>query len=417
VLYLTGKTKDVENMKFIQYGAGNIGRSLVAQLFSRAGYEVVFIDVDENIIDALNHEKRYLIQVKDEKAEDIWVENVRGVDGRDKEAVMKEITTADMMATAVGANALKFIYETVAEGIKQREKPLNIIICENLRHMSQIFRENLLQYLPEGFPIDEKVGLIETSIGKMVPIMPDEVKKRDPLLVWAEAYNTLYVAKKGFIGDVPEIDGIVARSNFDAYVDQKLFIHNLGHAITAYLGFLVEPMNTFIWNAITNDVVRGIVEAAMWESAHALISEYPTEFDESSQQIYIDDLIDRFGNAHLGDTMFRVGRDIRRKLGYDERLIGAARMDMKNKITPRYTALGIAAAFMFRAVDEKGSMFDGDIKFVEELRANGLDYMLKNACGLDVGTNKEKELIILIKHAYGLIDAWDSNITHHLRRQ
>jgi mannitol-1-phosphate 5-dehydrogenase len=404
-------------MKFIQYGAGNIGRSLIAQLFSRAGYEVVFIDVDDNIISALNQEKRYLIQVKDEKPEDIWVENVRGVNGKDKEAVIKEIATADIMATAVGANALKYIYEIVAEGIKQRKNPLNIIICENLRHMSQIFKDNLIKYLPEEFPIDERIGFVETTIGKMVPIMPEEVKKRDPLLVWAEAYNTLYVARDGFIGDIPNIDGIVARANFDAYVDQKLFIHNLGHAITAYIGFLIEPENIYIWNAITNDIVRGIVEASMWESAHALISEYPTEFDEPSQQKYIDDLINRFGNAHLGDTVFRVGRDIRRKLGYDERLIGSARMDMKNKITPRFTALGIASAFMFNAVDEKGKMFDDDAKFIEELKQNGLDYMLKNACGLDTNINDQKELIILIKHAYGLIEAWDSNIAHHIRWQ
>lgn len=404
-------------MKFLQYGAGNIGRSLVAQLFSKAGYEIVFVDVDKNVIDALNHEKRYLIQVKDEKPEDIWVENVRGVDGRDKEAVAQEIATADIMATAVGANALKYIYEVIAEGVKQRENPLNIIICENLRHMSIIFRENLMQYLPNDFPINEKVGLIETTIGKMVPIMPDEVKSRDPLLVWAEAYNTLYVAKNGFIGDVPNVDGIVARSNFNAYVDQKLFIHNLGHAVTAYLGFLIEPENLYIWSAIANDVVRGVVEAAMWESAHALISEYPTEFDEQNQQAYIDDLINRFGNAHLGDTIFRVGRDITRKLGFDERLIGAACMDMKNKITPRYTALGIAAAFMFNAVDEKGQIFENDKKFLDELKENGLDYMLKNACGLNTNINEQKELIILIKHAYGLLDAWDSNISHHLRRQ
>jgi mannitol-1-phosphate 5-dehydrogenase len=402
-------------MKFLQYGAGNIGRSLVAQLFSKAGYEVVFVDVDKKIIDALNSEKRYLIQVKDENPEDIWVENVRGVDGRDKEAVAKEIATADIMATAVGANVLTYIYENLAEGIKQREKPLNIIICENLRHMSQIFRKNLLTYLPEGFPINEKVGLIETTIGKMVPIMPNEVKNRDPLLVWAEAYNTLYVAKNGFIGDLPQVDGVVARLNFEAYVDQKLFIHNLGHAITAYLGFLIEPENICIWSAIANDVVRGIVEAAMWESAHALISEYPTEFDEQNQHIYIDDLINRFGNAHLGDTIFRVGRDITRKLGFDERLIGAALLDMKNKITPRYTALGIAAAFMFRAVDEKGQMFENDKKFVEDLKNNGLDYTLKTICGLDA--IEHKELIILIKHAYGLLDAWENNIAHHLRRQ
>ena len=403
--------------KMIQYGAGNIGRSLVAQLFSRAGYEIVFIDVDKKIIDALNKERKYLIQVKDEKSEEIWVENVRGVDGQDRDAVVGEIADADIMATAVGANALAYIYETIAEGVKKRVKPLNIIICENLRHMSRIFRENLLSYLPEGFPINDSVGLVETTIGKMVPIMPEEVKKRDPLLIWAEAYNTLYVAREGFIGEIPSIEDIVPLANFGAYVDQKLFVHNLGHAITAYFGYLVEPENIYIWNSINNESICGIVEAAMWESAHALIYEYPGEFDEQGQKNYIDDLIRRFGNSYLGDTVYRVGRDITRKLGFNERLIGAARLDLKHKITPRYTALGIAAAFMFRAVDEGGNMFEGDKKFSEELEQNGIDYMLRNICGLDMDLADHRDMGILIKHAYSLLDHWDKNVAHHLRPQ
>jgi len=403
--------------KMIQYGAGNIGRSLVAQLFSRAGYEIVFIDVDKKIIDALNKERRYLIQVKDEKPEEIWVKNVRGVNGQDRDAVVNEIADADIMATAVGANALAHIYETIAEGVKRRVKPLNIIICENLRHMSRIFRENLLSYLPEGFPINDSVGLVETTIGKMVPIMPEEVKKKDPLLVWAEAYNKLYVAKEGFIGEIPSIEDIVPLANFGAYVDQKLFVHNLGHAITAYFGYLVEPENIYIWNSINNESICGIVEAAMWESAHALIYEYPGEFDEQGQKNYIDDLIRRFGNSYLGDTVYRVGRDITRKLGFNERLIGAARLDLKHKITPRYTALGIAAAFMFRAVDEGGNMFEGDKKFSEELEQNGIDYMLRNICGLDMDLADHRDMGILIKHAYSLLDHWDKNVAHHLRPQ
>lgn len=277
------------------------------------------------------------------------------------------------------------------------------------------FRGNLIPFLPEGFPLKEKVGLIETTIGKMVPIMPDEYKTKNPLLVWAEAYNILYVAKDGFIGDVPEIEGIIARSNFDAYVDQKLFVHNLGHAVTAYLGYLVEPENIYIWSAIDNEVVRGIVESAMWESSHALISEYPSEFNEPNQQAYIDDLIKRFGNEHLGDTIFRVGRDVTRKLGFDERLIGAARLDLKNHITPRYTALGIAGAFMFRAVDEKGQMYENDRKFMDDLEKNGMDYMLNSVGGLN--QSEHKELIILIKHAYALLEAWDSNIAPRFRKQ
>ena len=39
---------------FVQFGAGNIGRSFLGQLFSQAGYQVIFIDIDTAVINALN---------------------------------------------------------------------------------------------------------------------------------------------------------------------------------------------------------------------------------------------------------------------------------------------------------------------------------------------------------------------------
>lgn len=400
--------------KLVQYGAGNIGRSLVGQLFSRAGYEVVFVDVDKTTIDALNREKKYLVEVKDEHPEKIWVENVRGVDGRDTEAVIQEIATADIMATAVGPNALQYIYETVAAGVKKRDRALNIIICENLRHMSRIVKENLLPYFPEGFPFDQRVGLIETSIGKMVPIMPEEVRSKNPLLVWAEAYNLLYVAEAGFIGDVPDVDGMIARANFDAYVDRKLFIHNLGHAITAYLGYFHDPENLYIWKAIESQAVQEVVESAMWESGRALIKEYPDEFNEENQKEHIDDLIRRFRNAYLGDTIYRVGRDLPRKLGFNGRLVGAARLDMKHGIVPKHTALGIAAALFFHAEDENGQPFENDRQFAQELSQNGMDHILAAVCGL--GAKEHEDLVTLIKREHERLVSWDyiTDLHRHL---
>ena len=40
--------------KLVLFGAGKIGRSFIGQLFSRGGYEVVFIDVFKPVIDELN---------------------------------------------------------------------------------------------------------------------------------------------------------------------------------------------------------------------------------------------------------------------------------------------------------------------------------------------------------------------------
>jgi mannitol-1-phosphate 5-dehydrogenase len=41
-------------MKLVQFGAGNIGRSFIGQLFSRAGWEVVFVDINTNMVKMKN---------------------------------------------------------------------------------------------------------------------------------------------------------------------------------------------------------------------------------------------------------------------------------------------------------------------------------------------------------------------------
>lgn len=384
--------------KFVQYGTGKIGRSLMGQLFSRAGYEVVFVGRNQTVINALNRRKKYLIQVKDRHSYDIWVENVRAVSCTDFERVIDEIASADLMATAIGPDALPQIYEIIAASIKKRDRPLNILICENLRHMSRIVRSGLKNYFPKSYPLSERVGLIETTIGKMVPLMPEAISEKDPLLIWAEAYNLLLVDKNGFIGDIPKVDGMIAKDNFDAYVDRKLFIHNLGHAVIAYLGYFTNASHLYIWQAISKKTVEKAVRAAMWESGQALIKEYPSEFDEQIQREYIEDLIQRFKNPYLNDTVYRVGRDVPRKLGPNERLIGAATMDFKHGITPRYTVLAIAAGLNFFATDEKGELFFRDRAFHADKKMHGITFFLDNVCVLD--RQRDKTLRALIEGAY-----------------
>lgn len=127
------------------YGGGNIGRGFIAQLFYLTGYETVFIDVNQNLVDSLNKTHEYPIYITGEKDyEKFTVKNVRAVNGNDTEAVADEISTADIMATAVGANILKFIAAPIAAGIRRRMdnggSPLNIIVCENLLDADKYLR-------------------------------------------------------------------------------------------------------------------------------------------------------------------------------------------------------------------------------------------------------------------------------------
>ena len=391
--------------KIVIFGAGNIGRSLTGQLFSKAGYEVIFVDVNEKLVQELNRQKRYKIEVKDQHPETILVEKVRAVNIKDSKKVINETASADIVSTSVGVNNLQGIYPYLAEGLKKKAKqgkgPIDIIICENVRNSPLLFSEGLSKYLPKKFPLDSMVGLVETSIGKMVPIMSEEERRKDPLLVYAEAYNTLILDTKAFKCGVPKVEGVEPKENITAYVDRKLFIHNMGHAATAYLGYVTDPNMKYVWEAIGNKQVRECVEGAMWESGKALILEYAAEFTVENMKEHIKNLIERFNNRSLGDTIYRVGRDLHRKLSRNDRLIGALLLDEKHKVPAPYTIMIVAAAMLFRGKDETGKLDPRDKEFIEKVYPLGIDHILRETCGLD--EKKEAALISRIKQAHSKI--------------
>lgn len=366
---------------FLQFGAGKIGRSLCGALFARAGYEVVFVDVDTRVIRALNAEGRYRVVVKDEIPDEFWVENVRGVDAVDTDAVVAEIARADMAATAVGAGALEALIEPLSRGLAARDgRPIDILLCENLRNAADFVRERLTE--------DRCVGLIETSIGKMVPIMPDDVVKEDPTLVWAEAYNRIVADRQGFVLPPPDVEGLVTRDNFKAYVDRKLFVHNLGHAACAYLGFLEG--HDLIWQAMESDTPRETALGAMRESGRALLSTYRDEWTGDEMEGHILDLARRFRNRALGDSVYRVGRDLPRKLAPDDRLFGALRFQIAAGVEPLNTMKAVAAALRFRATGESGGMFPADAEVAAFIEKEGGRAALAKYAGLDTeGADRE----------------------------
>ncbi len=49
--------KDKAYATLVQFGAGNIGRSFIGQLFANSGYDVIFIDVAKPLVEALNAQR------------------------------------------------------------------------------------------------------------------------------------------------------------------------------------------------------------------------------------------------------------------------------------------------------------------------------------------------------------------------
>jgi len=349
----TSAFRDVREAKTaVMYGAGNIGRGFIGQLMSESGYEVVFVDLDEALVARLNADRAYPLRfVSNSGAREIRVENVRAVHALDREGVTKAIAEASVMATAVGAPALPSIAVPVAGGLSRRWSggnlaPLNILVCENLADAGGYLRGLVAAALDAGARarLDERVGFVETSIGRMVPVMSPEMQEGNPLRIWVEEYAELPVDRDGFRGAIPDIRNMVPHRPFTFHLQRKLYIHNMGHALTAYLG--QRRGHRYVAQAVGDPDVLTTCRAAMMESAQALAREHRVALPELVA--HVENLLDRFGNRALGDTLDRVGRDLQRKLAPNDRLIGALGACIRNGVEPWAICAGVAAALRFR---------------------------------------------------------------------
>ncbi|MBE6642685.1 MAG: mannitol dehydrogenase [Ruminococcaceae bacterium] len=364
--------------KAVMYGGGNIGRGFIAQLFNLSGYEVVFIDVVDALVEKVNNDKEYPIYITNGDSYDKYtVTNVRAVNGKDENAVAEEIATADVMATAVGVNILKFIAKPLAAGVEKRAsingKPLNIIICENKIDADKYLRSLVNEHLTEAGKkyFEEQVGLVEASIGRMVPATPDNIKAENFLAVCVEPYCTLPVDKNGFKGEIPEIKNMEPFAPFEFFIQRKLFMHNMSHAVTAYLGNLCGY--EYIWEAIDDARIRYVALRALLESALAMHKEHGVDIADLLDHCY--DLLNRFTNKLLGDTIARVGRDTQRKLNKEDRIVGALNLCKKNGVDAKYLYVAVAAGLRFAPEGD-----DSSIEIANYTKENGVKATLAKYC-------------------------------------
>lgn len=340
--------------KAIQFGAGNIGRGFIGALLSKARYHVVFADVNTEIINKINSDKKYTIHVMDTICSEEEISNISGVISTSDE-IYKEIVEAEIITTAVGPVVLPRIAPTIAKGIALRKEKgiktyLNIIACENAIKASSQLEEEVKKYLNEEEIeyLKEFVGFPNCSVDRIVP----PVKSENILDVVVENYYEWNVEKSAFKGEIPKIEGMNLVDNLMAYIERKLFTLNTGHAITAYFGYL-KGYET-IEESIKDEVIYGFVKNAMIESGKGLIAKY--NFDEEAHYKYIDKIIDRFKNPYLKDDVARVGREPLRKLNENDRLIKPLITARGFNINTDNLLLGVGAALHYDNKEDSQSV-------------------------------------------------------------
>ena len=129
---------------------------------------------------------------------------------------------------------------------------------------------------------------------------------------------------------------------------------------------------------MADDEIYFQARGAMEESALALTRKYHPP--AGALLANIDDLLRRFGNQALGDTILRLGRDPIRKLAPADRLVGAARNALAEGVTPTHLVTGIAAGLRFDHPDDPIAQ-----ELQTRLRRDGAGRVLEEVCGLAPG--------------------------------
>ncbi len=296
----------------VHFGAGNIGRGFVAQFLHESDYEVIFADVSEDLIGALQAQPSYrVIEVGDGAVTKV-VDGYRAINSKTHESdVIAEIATADIVTTAVGARILQFVAPLIAAGLaaRTRPEPLIVIACENAIGGTDILAAEV-----------RKRGAADNAIFANCAIDRIVPEQSGGLDVTIESFFEWVVDRSPFGDTVPDLYGVTWVDDLAPFIERKLFTVNTAHAAAAYHG--IDRGWVSIREALATPELQAEIRAVLAETKELLVAKHG--FDADEQQAYIEKTLKRISNPHLPDTCERVGRNPLRKLSRHERFIAPA---------------------------------------------------------------------------------------------
>lgn len=369
--------------KAVHFGGGNIGRGFVAEFLHNSGYEVVFVDVMDPLIEALQKTPSYTVtEIGDDGEREFKIDHFRAINSKHEMAkVVEEIASADVVTCAVGPNILKFVAEPVAKAIEARtlDYPLAVIACENMINATTAWKGFIEKYIEEKLnkdtlnSIDKRARYANSAIDRIVPAQDADAGMN----VKIEKFFEWCVEQKPFEngGKKPEIEGVHYVDDLEPYIERKLFTVNTSHATAAYYGHNrgVKYIHEVLQTKDLHDIVRDAVK----ETAKLIVDKHGVSVQE--QNDYVEKIVKRISNPVLKDGVERVGRAPLRKLSRKERFVGPAAqlVERGEKVDALLGAIEMAYRFQNVEGDEESA------ELAKILKENSAEDVVSKVNGLD----------------------------------
>lgn len=365
--------------KAVHFGGGNIGRGFVAEFLHNSGYEVVFVDVMDNLIDALQKTPSYTVtEIGDDGQKEFTIDHFRAINSKhEMPKVIEEIASADVVTCAVGPNILKFVAEPVAKAIEARtlDYPLAVIACENAINATTTWRGFIEGHLSDDAKqsLDKRARFANSAIDRIVPQQAADAGMN----VTIEKFFEWCVEQKPFDngGKKPNVEGVHFVDDLEPYIERKLYTVNTSHATAAYYGH--NRKVPYIHEVLQHEELREYVHAAVKETARLIVDKHG--ISESEQSDYVEKIIKRISNPTLKDNVERVGRAPLRKLSRKERFIGPAAQLVERGEKVDALLGAIEMAFRFQNVEGD----DESAELAKILKENSAEDVVSKVTGLD----------------------------------
>lgn len=236
-----------------------------------------------------------------------------------------------------------------------------VYTAENNNHAAEELEKSI------RLPLAGRVQLLNTVVGKMSGIVTDEKQITDDNLARVspaanrafvvEEFNRILITKIEIPGFQRGINVFEEKDHLLPFEEAKLYGHNAAHAL---IGYLANEKGCRCMSDVTAhpEIFRIAREAFINESGAALIKKHSgldTLFTPIGFETYASDLLERMMNPYLRDQVERVIRDPRRKLGWDDRLVGTMRLCLSQGIKPNRFASGAQAALRYLSKQEQFS--------------------------------------------------------------
>lgn len=298
----------------VHFGGGALGRGLVIPLLVDSGYDVVLVDTNTALIEALGRHCSYPLDLTDAQPDSrlrtIPLKAV--INGQDTEKVAEWLHKTDIVTTSVLRNNLVHIARTIS-GIWGTDDCTGkmVLCCENVENVGAYFRSLLLDNAePEAYGNLEQLRVPDVVVDRICTAhFPDTIQVSSELF-YECAVDAEVLADTGIelIKSIANITG--------AFYKKRFLMNTYADAVS----FLALPKGkSYLYEATVDEAINRDVAAYIALLKRLLIVEYGYSPEEVDQ--WADCYRSRLSNCEIPRSLETVARNFWQKITLEERFI------------------------------------------------------------------------------------------------